>query len=130
MSMTWHLESNVVASGVRDSPFFAAYSNTTTSAYFAVENSTLLSLFAELYLQCRLLYFSELTTYLLIQTDRSTPKDREKSVTFRVYPRMAQRERIRLDMAASSGRSPPFQACDQFKQRTSAYFTSHLCTIL
>ena len=35
-------------------PFFAAYSNTTTSAYFAVENSTLLSLFAELYLQMSL----------------------------------------------------------------------------
>ena len=35
-------------------PFFAAYSNTTTSAYFAIENSTLLSLFAELYLQMSL----------------------------------------------------------------------------
>ena len=62
------------------------------------------------------IYFSELTTYLLIQTDRSTPKDREKSVTFRVYPRMAQREKIRLDMAASSDRSPPFQACDWFRE--------------
>ena len=114
MSMTWHLEPNVVASGFRDPPCFAAYSNTTTSAYFAVENSALLSLFAELYLQCRLLYFSELTTFFLIQADRSTLKDRERSVTFKVYLEIAPREKIRLVMAASSGRSPPFQACDQF----------------
>ena len=50
--------------------------------------------------------------YLLIQTIRSTLKDQDRSVTFRVYPRMEQREKFRLFMAVSSGRSPPFQACN------------------